>query len=409
MRYNKNNKPFSFYVQQTINAFLQSVQDVRVLLKAHPYWYGLFVAFCLAFYVPARWLWGNIWGSAGSAASWQIIVPFCVLFLIWSKRAVLYSVWQRPKNRGMMGNPLFFILGWLLYLLSLFFQGPLLAFLGLVLMTWGGIFWLFGGVVLRSLWMPFLFSFLLVPLPQSALAKLKYAFQLNIATIDRVLLNRIGITTSVQEVPTPEGNHHLVFVGSSLSLTYNSTGIGVLCIAAFLALFYGAMRHYPFLRCLFLMTIAAIFGFLFEILRVFIAGAMFGNAPTFSLWLIDISPWWFASLATLGVMFLDWRFLHTETRFGRFLTRLGRPLERISRSINKPLDVALDSSVRVAARAGRAIEKSGRPIEKGADWLNRMMRPLRRFFRHSNRNVEDFLGRFDSKKRRSKRRRRSRD
>jgi hypothetical protein len=404
MRHSPDQKSFSPHVHERYVAFLQSCKEIYALLKAHPYWYGLFVAFWLAFYVPARWLWGLIWGVPGSAVSWQIIVPFCVLALVWASRSAVFSVWKRPKNRGMMGHPVFFIIGWLLYLLSLLFQGPLPAFLGLVLMTWGGIYWLFGPVLMRSVLMPFFFSLLVIPPPQSLPARVKVLLQLGLARIVRPMLNRIGIPTNIQEVANAEANHQFVFSGDVLSLTYNSAGIGALCVTGFLSLFYAAVRHYALVRCIFLSVAGGILGFLFEIIRVFIAAALYTRIPTFALWLIDISPWWIAFLGTGGVMWLDWRFLRAETRLGRFLTRIGRPIEHLMRQINRPLDAALESSAKVATRAGRAIEKSGRPFEKFAGWFETKMRPLRRMFRSSNRGLEGFLGRFDRKKRRRRRR-----
>jgi hypothetical protein len=397
-------KPFSVHAQEKGVAFLESLKEIYALLKAHPYWYGLFVAFWLAFYVPARWLWSLIWGVPGSAVSWQIIVPFCVLVLIWASRSALFAVWKRPKNRGMMGHPVFFIVGWCLYLLSLLFQGPLPAFFGLLLMTWGGIYWLFGAVLMRSLLVPFFFSFLTVPPPQTLVTKLKVLLQLALAHIVRPMLNRLGIPTNIQEVPSAEANHQFVFSGSMLSLTYNSNGAGALFVTGFFSLFYGAVRHYPLVRCLFLSLAGGIFGFLLEIIRVFIAALLYSRVPPFSLWLIDISPWWLAFLGTGGVMWLDWRFLRAETKLGRFLLRVGRPIEQLMRQINRPLDAALESSAKVATRAGRAIEKSGRPFERFAGWFEAKMRPLRRTFRNSNRGLEGLLGKFDRKKRRRRRR-----
>jgi Transmembrane exosortase (Exosortase_EpsH) len=405
MRNSPARKPLSQLLSQGYATCLQNTQEISGLLKAHPYWYGLFLAFCLAFYVPARWLWGTAWGVAGTAVSWQVLVPCCVLALVWSLRGGLLAVWKRPKNRGMMGNPIFFVLGWLIYLLSLFFQGPLLAFLGLIFMTWGGIYWLFGGFIFRTLLMPFVFSFLLVPIPLSLMGKLKVLFQLGLAQAVRALLNRTGTITNLQKELSAEGNHQFVFIGNTLPLTYNSTGLGVLCVAGFLVLFYGAMRHYTFVRCLFLSLLGGVLGFLIEIVRVFIAAALYSNASSFSLWLIDLSPWWFAFLASLGAVVLDYYFLHAETRLGKLLVRMGRPFEHLARRMNKPLDIALESSARVAGRAGRAIEKSGRPFDNFADWVGKKMRPLRRMFRQSNRGVEGFLGRFDRKKRRRSKRR----
>jgi hypothetical protein len=404
MRDAQNQKPFSAHIKERYTAFLQSIKEIYALLKAHPYWYGLFIAFWVAFYVPARWLWGLTWGVPGSAVSWQIIVPFCTLALVWASRAALFAVWKRPKNRGMMGHPVFFIIGWCLYLLSLLFQGPLPAFLGLVLMTWGGIYWLFGPILIRSVLMPFFFSFLMIPPPQSLTARLKVPLQLVVAHIVRPMLNRTGTPTSVQEVFNPEADHLFIFSGSTFSLTYNSAGVGALFVTGFFSLFYGASRHYPLVRCLFLTVSGGILGFLLEIIRVFIAAGLYLRVPTFALWLIDISPWWIALLGTGGVMWLDWRFLHTETRLGRLLTRMGRPIEHLMRQINRPLDAAFESSAKVASRAGRAIEKSGRPFEKFAGWFDTKMRPLRRVFRTSNRGMESLLGTFDRKKRRRRRR-----
>jgi hypothetical protein len=349
------------------------------LVRAQPLWGLLALAFVFAWAVPARWVWQAAWGDFSSPLTWQLLVPVCTLLLVWARRHDLntfFGIQARRERDGARKHrkpAAVFLCGWLLYIFALFFQGPIPAFGGLVLMMWGIVFYLYGAGLFRLLLLPFLFSFLLLPPPQNFVARFAMLFESQTARIARGALNLFQVGISVQPSTSPVAHTTLMTPAGLISMTASASGGAVCGLCSFLLLFYGLYRRYPIGRVAFITLLAGVFAYIVNLVRLLIGVFVFSSAQATSNAIMSLSPWWIAVGVVPLLVLLERWLLRTGSRLEKMLRLLGKPIERALALWEKPADIVWKGGEVAAGVVSKVSERSQKPFDMVGAWIGKSL------------------------------------
>lgn len=225
-----------------------------------------------------------MWFGPGSQTVFQAWVPFVVALLCWGRRdewqrtrEELESLFPDARDPRRSGNVFLVILGGAILLVGLLSALPSLSALGLVVMTVGAIYMLFGPFLLRVVITPLLFLLLMIPFPSGLMQALTVRYQFTGAAM---LGGALELLSVKNRVLGPEVT--LQASGQALGITPSLGGLGTFFFTILGTLAYLIWRRISIGRGLVALIIAGFLSCLVSVLRLLLLGYLTSNAPAVS-------------------------------------------------------------------------------------------------------------------------------
>ena len=152
------------------------------------------------------------WAARDSYYGHGFLIPLVSLYWVFKKRGVLASCEQKPEPLGLV----ILLLGAALQFLSSLFRIYFLSAISFVTLLFGVVYFLFGKKVVREIWFPIVFLFLMVPLPLLVISEVTLKMKFFVSEISTFLLNSMGMK-SMREGSYIYTPHAVCLVGDPCS------------------------------------------------------------------------------------------------------------------------------------------------------------------------------------------------
>jgi hypothetical protein len=356
--------------------FLPSGKTISEFVRRERYWLLLAIPYFFAWYIPPVPPFSTLFPGMSGPANWaenewfistypQMYQPWVLLMaglLIWSRRHDLAQVWARvkahpPTKFWQRGNLTVLILGCLLVLFAHFVKVKGFAVAGLLLVLIGLLYQVYGLVMIRAMWVPLLFTTLMIPPPDSLTTRFIAMFHSGTLLIAGALFNRIGM-------PNGRNGNTLLFYsqgGFGIEFPWRTSALIVLAPALVILLWYGLFRRQRPGQILGLLVLGTIFSMVVDILRILAVGKLYLSQPAAARFLIDMNGWILVGAAVALTLVTERLFALAAKRVPTQQT--GRAINRAGQFVNLLLSpfVALLTGL---GKIGLLWKASERGIEK---------------------------------------------
>jgi hypothetical protein len=262
----------------------------------------LILPYLLAWAVPFVWCLPQ-WADSNHPQVIQPWIPVLAFILIASRRKHLHALLRAvekipPKTWLERGNSALLILGCLLYLFAHLVQIKGIAVIALLLIAVGAVHALFGGRMIKSLWIPIVFSLLIIPPPDSAVDWVLLKFRTISVKVAGVILNALHTgnkTTGWTVTFSPSGD--------VLEYPIPAGGLGVIVPSIILTLWWTLLWRQKAITCLVLPVLSGVIALILNILRVTATGFFAVRSPKITEILLQLNSWILVAI-TLVLVFL---------------------------------------------------------------------------------------------------------
>ena len=331
----------------------------------------LLVPYLFAWYIPFIWCWYQ-WTDSNHPQFIQPWIPLLSLGLAWSRRDRLISVARYTEKHSLTtfwerGNILPLTAGCLLYLFAHLVQIKGVAIAALLLIAFGTIYALYGGRVVKSLRLPFFFSLLTIPPPDSAVDGV-------ILLLVRKMIKLASVVLNLAHIPNHINGYlmQLDRSGEVVSFPFRMGGAGIFVPVAILLLWWALFRRRKPLVLLTLPLTGLIIAFFLVLFRASAAAATAAAMPGVSSLFLNLNGWvWIAASVgmTLGLDALASRIRVPQKAGARAMRTTGAALTRTGRALSI-VTLPFDYLFQGLGFLGTLWKRAERKIEQG---LKRLM------------------------------------
>ncbi len=174
--------------------------------------YLLFVLLLGYIYYPTFAWMVDRWAARDSYYAHGFLIPFISLYWIFKKRKTLSSIKQESELLGLIA----LLVGALLQLFSSLFRVYFISAISFVVLLFGIVCFLFGKKIIKEVWFPIAFLFLMVPLPLLVISEVTLKMKFFVSEISTHLLNLMGLK-SIREGSYIYTPHAVCLVGDPCS------------------------------------------------------------------------------------------------------------------------------------------------------------------------------------------------
>ncbi|GEM_PF-3142466 len=346
------------------------VSAFLAFLGAHRQWAPVVIAYLSAWWLPFYWCFreDRWWGRWDSAIIYQPFVPLGVLFLLWADRTRIAAVWDSIKNRTSerkrRGTILLLVLGCVLLFLAHLVHVAAIAVVALILMAAGVVVRLYSPVMLRALFLPFLFFLTMMPPPSSLVSKAERFFE-------------SGAARAIATLMRGEASGRNVLLGTTqVIITPSTNGLNIALMLAAALLLVGMRRRMRMLTTLLMMTLGIALGLSANFLRIIALAATATPAPALSDFIKGMNPLLIVVPTFLLTLYLEKRLRPSLEWLGKRLSWLGA----LTAQSEKMTETLADTAGRTI---GKRVVKVGRA---STNFTENLLRALERPFKKRRRN-----------------------
>jgi hypothetical protein len=341
----------------------QQAGDIGKALWKQRVWLLFVVPFALACWKPMQNSFRN-WGNPDNLLIYQSLVPFAVVLLIWQQQLHLQALWTRLQaypvtDKRRRGNMIPLIIGCLIVLFGHLVYVDSFFGIGLLLILAGTIYYLYGGMILRSIAGPLSLLILMVNPPDSLISQTnKFAIN-GTAFATSSLLSILGKQSSVV-------SGFIRFPGNTVEITDPLNGANILVAVLFVAFICAWYQRRTPLYTFCLLIATSMLVILIHLIRVGIYSLTTVNSPGIARLAIGLSPWIMililSAIVIYGCQSLDLYALRLRVAAKkRAKQSMQNPKKGISRRIEKalidPIFNASDKGVVYISTQNRKVSK----------------------------------------------------
>jgi hypothetical protein len=321
-------------------------------VRREKYWLLLAIPYFFAWYIPPIPPFSTYFRGMAGPVNWaehewllatypQMIQPFVLPLaglLLWARRDQVGAVWERvkaspPKNIWRRGNASVLILGCLIFIFAHFVKVKGFAVFGLLLILFGVIYQIYGLLVIRAMWVPILFSLLMISPPDSPVTRFIGLLHVRTMTIAGAIFDRIGM-------PNNQFFGRLDFFsqgGFSIEYPWTCSTAVIIVPTLVLLLWYGLYRRQHPGQIIILLILGTIFSFVVNLVRILVVGKIYLAQPDTAKLLMIMNDWPLVAAAfglSLGVVQLVVRLFASAPKHVASQQKTGRALNRAGQFVN---------------------------------------------------------------------------
>jgi len=223
-------------------------------------WIAIIGLLAYIYYPTFVWM-VDRWSARDSYYGHGFLIPILTLFWLFKKRASLASCKRDTSRVGLS----ILVLGVVIQVLSSLFRVYFISAISFVIVLFGIIYFLHGKQVIKQIWFPVSFLFLMIPLPLLMISQITLEMKFFVSEISTFLLNHTGIQ-AVRQGSYIYTRNAIVLVGDPCS--------GLRSFLAFLCLgfVFAYMSRFETWKRILLVSVGLPLAVFSNVIRVFIMG-----------------------------------------------------------------------------------------------------------------------------------------
>ena len=356
------------------------IQQLRPALKAlwgQRVWLLFLIPFAFACWKPLQNSFRN-WGNPDNVLLYQPLVPFAAALLVWQERAYLQSLWQRLQaypttDKRRKGSLIPVVLGCLFVLFGHLVYVDSLFGIGLLLILVGTIYYIYGGLMVRTLVGPLALLILMINPPDSLLSITNKFAKTSTAFAVSSVLSLLGKATSVNVIQgsilipihTFDAQHKPILLSHPITITDPINGANILLAMLFITFICAwYQRRTPLYTFCFLVMVS-VFVLFVHLIRVTLYSLTEMGSPKIANLLLTFNPWFIILIltamsiyATQSLDLFSLRFRVAAKRREKYGTQKKGLGKRLEQKMMDPLFNASDKGVTALVNQHKKLSKS---------------------------------------------------